>query len=150
MDVLLLRALDPAVMCLSNRCLGMSLYVAILFNNCVLWVITPCSLLETNRHFEGTCRLHRQGRKISETRIQYEAGSKKWSADAIIYDERHYKTQNRIIFFCSYLLTLVPCLRIFLPWRWRQYVPPKHRLTQDRHDATSQKATLFIVTAVKT
>jgi hypothetical protein len=34
---------------------------------------------------------------------------------------------------CSHLLTLVPCLRIFLPWRWRQYVPPKCQFTQDLH-----------------
>jgi hypothetical protein len=50
---------------------------------------------------------------------------------------------------CSHLLTLVPRSRIFLPWRWRRYVPPKCRLTQDLHGATSQKTTFFIVTAVK-
>jgi hypothetical protein len=32
---------------------------------------------------------------------------------------------------CSHLLTLVPRSRICLPWRWRQYVPPKRRFTQD-------------------
>jgi hypothetical protein len=32
---------------------------------------------------------------------------------------------------CSHLLTLVPRSRTFLPWRWRRYVPPKRRLTQD-------------------
>jgi hypothetical protein len=35
------------------------------------------------------------------------------------------------------------------PLRWRPYVPPKSRLTQDLHRATSQKTTFFIVTAVK-
>jgi hypothetical protein len=39
--------------------------------------------------------------------------------------------------------------RIYLPWIWRRYVPPKRRLTQDLHSATSQKTTFFIVTAVK-
>jgi hypothetical protein len=39
--------------------------------------------------------------------------------------------------------------RIFLPWRWRRYVPPKRRFVQERHGATSQKAAFFIVTAVK-
>jgi hypothetical protein len=34
---------------------------------------------------------------------------------------------------CSHLLTLVPRSRIFLPWRWRRYVPPKRRFTQDLH-----------------
>jgi hypothetical protein len=50
----------------------------------------------------------------------------------------------------SHLLTLVPRSRIFLPWRWRRYVPPKRRLTQDLHSATFQKTTFFIVTAVTT
>jgi hypothetical protein len=44
---------------------------------------------------------------------------------------------------CSYLLTLVPRSRIFLPWRWRRYVPPKRRFTQDLHGATSQKTAFF-------
>jgi hypothetical protein len=37
-----------------------------------------------------------------------------------------------------------------LPSRWRRYVPPKHRLTQYLHGATSQNTVFFIVTAVKT
>jgi hypothetical protein len=40
---------------------------------------------------------------------------------------------------CIHLLTLVLRSRIFLPWRWRRYVPPKRRFTQDLHGATSQK-----------
>jgi hypothetical protein len=51
---------------------------------------------------------------------------------------------------CSHLPTLVPRSRIFLPWKWRRYVPPKRRFTQDLHGATSQKTVFFIVTAVKT
>jgi hypothetical protein len=50
---------------------------------------------------------------------------------------------------CGQLLTLVPRSRIFIPWRWRRYIPPKRRLTQDLHSPTSQKTTFFIVTAVK-
>jgi hypothetical protein len=41
------------------------------------------------------------------------------------------------------LLTLVPRSRIFLLWRWRRYVPPKRRFTQDVHGATSQKTAFF-------
>jgi hypothetical protein len=51
---------------------------------------------------------------------------------------------------CSNLLTLVPRSRIFLPWRWRRYVPPKRRLTKYLHGTTSQKTAFFIVTAMKT
>jgi hypothetical protein len=32
----------------------------------VIWVITPCNPLKVNRHFGGTCYLHRQGRRISQ------------------------------------------------------------------------------------
>jgi hypothetical protein len=32
---------------------------------------------------------------------------------------------------------------IFLPWIWRQYIPPKLRFTQDLHSATSQKTAFF-------
>jgi hypothetical protein len=38
---------------------------------------------------------------------------------------------------CSHLLMLVHRSRIFLPWRFRWYVTPKRRLTQDLHNATS-------------
>jgi hypothetical protein len=51
---------------------------------------------------------------------------------------------------CNHLLTLVPTSMIFLPWKWRRYVPPKRRFTQNLHGATSQKTTFFILTAVKT
>jgi hypothetical protein len=47
---------------------------------------------------------------------------------------------------CSHLLMLVHRSQIFLPWRWRRYVPPKRQLTQDLHGATSQK-TFFLNSA---
>jgi hypothetical protein len=50
---------------------------------------------------------------------------------------------------CSHPLTLVHRSRICIPSRWRRYVPPKRRFTQDLHSDTSQKTTFFIVTAVK-
>jgi hypothetical protein len=62
------------------------------------------------------------------------------------YVNRHF----RETYGCSHLLTLVPRLWIFVPWMWRRYVPPKRRLTQDLHSATSQKTAFFIVTAMKT
>jgi hypothetical protein len=33
----------------------------------------------------------------------------------------------------------------FLPWRWRRYVPPKRRFTQDLHGTTSQKTAFFLI-----
>jgi hypothetical protein len=50
----------------------------------------------------------------------------------------------------SHLLTLVPRMWIFLPWRWWRFIPLKRWFTQDLYSATSQKMTFFIVTAVKT
>jgi hypothetical protein len=38
----------------------------------------------------------------------------------------------------NHLLKLIPRSRI-IHWRWKRYVPPKRRFTQDLHDATSQK-----------
>jgi hypothetical protein len=49
---------------------------------------------------------------------------------------------------CSHLATLVLRSRIFLPWRWRRYVPPKRRLAPELHSATSQKTTFFIINVV--
>jgi hypothetical protein len=45
---------------------------------------------------------------------------------------------------CSHLLMLVPRSRIFLPWRLRRYVPPKHRFTQDLDGPTFKKTAFFI------
>jgi hypothetical protein len=40
----------------------------------MFWDMTPCSPLKVNRRFRGTCRLHLQGRRISQERKQLEAG----------------------------------------------------------------------------
>jgi hypothetical protein len=45
---------------------------------------------------------------------------------------------------CSNLNIPVPRSRIFVPWRWKRYVPPKRRFTQDLHNATPQK-TAFVI-----
>jgi hypothetical protein len=37
------------------------------------WDIILCSPLKVNRRFGGTCRLHLQGRRISQERNEYEA-----------------------------------------------------------------------------
>jgi hypothetical protein len=100
-----------------------------------------------NRRFGGTYRLHLQGRKIRErgtsvsshhtisTRRQIPEDGLKLS----LYPSLFFPVLLRHVSGCSHLLTLVPRSRIFLPWRWRRYVPPKRRFTQDLHGATSQK-----------
>jgi hypothetical protein len=36
------------------------------------------------------------------------------------------------------------------PWRWRQYVPPKHWASTGLHDDTAQKTVPFMVTTMRT
>jgi hypothetical protein len=66
----------------------------------------------------------------------------------LIQNKNLYAHGNSAV--CSHLLTLVPRSLIFVPRRWRRFVPPKRRFTQDVHGATSQKTAFFMVTAVKT
>jgi hypothetical protein len=48
---------------------------------------------------------------------------------------------------CCHLLTLT---RIFLPWRWRRYLPPKRQFNlKDIHGATSRKTAFFICIFVR-
>jgi hypothetical protein len=86
--------------------------------------MTPCSPLSFKRCFGGTYRPHLQGRR-----------------------NRFSKPANKQVE--SFLAGL---LNLFLrPWRWRRYIPPKHRLKLNGlHDVISQKMILFITTAVKT
>jgi hypothetical protein len=48
------------------------------------------------------------------------------------------------------LLTLFLAQRFLSPCCWWRYVPPKRRLLQEPQGVTSQKAEIFIVTAVET
>jgi hypothetical protein len=93
--------------------------------NAVFWDVAPCRSCVTRR-FGGTYRLHIQGRKIRERGTSESTGC--------------FSTGDSV---CSHLLSLVPRSRNFIPWRWRRYVPPKRRVTQDLHGATSQKTIFF-------
>jgi hypothetical protein len=42
----------------------------------VFWDITPCNPLKVNERFRGTCRLHFQGKRISQIINDYEEDSK--------------------------------------------------------------------------
>jgi hypothetical protein len=88
--------------------------------NAVFWDVAPCRSC-VSRRFGRKYRQHLQDRNISE----------------------------RGISVSRWLFTLVLRSRIFLPWRWRQYVPPKGRFTQDLHGAVSHKTAFFIVTGWK-
>jgi hypothetical protein len=55
---------------------GFEVLTAMVMKMSILCDITPCSPLKINPGFRGTCRLYLQGRGISQTRNQHEAGSK--------------------------------------------------------------------------
>jgi hypothetical protein len=47
----------------------------------VFWDITPCRPLKINWRFGGTCRLYKQGQRISEARNWHKAGNKQSSVN---------------------------------------------------------------------
>jgi hypothetical protein len=85
-------------------------------------------------------------RKLRQKSWTIIPSSRMWRRVDLVWTD----VSEEFIAICCFLLTLVPRSRIFLPRRWRQYVPPKRRFTQKLHGATSQKTVFFIVTAVKT
>jgi hypothetical protein len=42
---------------------GFEVFTAVVMKSIIFWDMTPCSLLSFNRCFEGTYRLHLQGRR---------------------------------------------------------------------------------------
>jgi hypothetical protein len=50
---------------------------AYFIENPICWDIMPCSPLEVNRRFRGTCHLHLEGRTMNRARNQHGTGSKK-------------------------------------------------------------------------
>jgi hypothetical protein len=55
---------------------GFEVLTAVVMKSSVFWDITPCSPLKVSRRFGWTCRLHLQGRRISEARNKHVAGGK--------------------------------------------------------------------------
>jgi hypothetical protein len=82
--------------------------------------ITPCSSLRVIGRFGGICRRHLQDRRISRARNQHEI---RWCTS----------------------FTLVSSL-IFWPWRWRQHILLKRRLTfNGLHGIIFLKIELFTI-----
>jgi hypothetical protein len=80
--------------------------------SCIFWDITPCNPLKVNRRFGGTCRLHLQGRRISQARNQSES---RWQARSYIPEDRtlhnhrceNLKSYTRMYYHCTHKLTLL-------------------------------------------
>jgi hypothetical protein len=60
-----------------NHIVGSEVPTAVVMISSIFWDITPCSPSKVSRRFGGTCRLHLQGRIISQGRNQRET---KWQA----------------------------------------------------------------------
>jgi hypothetical protein len=55
---------------------GFEVLTAVVMKSYVFWDVPPCSPFKINRRFGGTCRLHLEGRRISQAGNQREAVSK--------------------------------------------------------------------------
>jgi hypothetical protein len=81
----------------------------------------PCSPLEVNQYFGGTCCLHLHGWSLNQARSQ--------------------KALSLLPASCWFLARLT-----LQPWRWRQYVPLKHHMTfSGLYGITCHKLKLFNV-----
>jgi hypothetical protein len=52
-------------------------YIILHYTDFLFLYITMCNQLKINQSFNGNCRLHLQGRRISQARIRHEAGGKR-------------------------------------------------------------------------
>jgi hypothetical protein len=70
-----------------------------------------------------------------------------WKAKGCVTTLRKYvgfDVFTAVTMNCSYLVTLVLRSRIFLPWRWRRYDPPKRPFNRPHlQGATPQKTAFF-------
>jgi hypothetical protein len=78
---------------------GFEVLTAVVMKGSVFWDKTPCSPLKVKRRFGGKCRLHLQGRRISQPRRQYEAGTKHFQRTT-----RNYIPEDRTLKFICGLL----------------------------------------------
>jgi hypothetical protein len=119
-------------------------FTAVTMKNAVFWYLAPF-WHSVNRRFWGTYLLRFQGRKIRERGTSVSmwlqtASTPMWSTlpPSLLF-------LIKLCVFNSWLRLLTLVLRswIFLHWRWRRYVPPKRRFTQNQHCATSQEIAFF-------
>jgi hypothetical protein len=78
---------------------GFGILTAVVLNSSIFWDITTCSPVKVNWLFRGTCRLHLQGRRISQARNQCES---RWQAAWLILRpwrwRRHVPQKRRLNF----------------------------------------------------
>jgi hypothetical protein len=59
-----------------KNCVGFEVLTAVVMKKSIFWNTRPRSPWKANRHFGGTCYLHLQGGRLSQSRNERKAGSK--------------------------------------------------------------------------
>jgi hypothetical protein len=114
------------------------------------YLVVPCRSC-VNRRFGGKYRLHYQGREIRERGISVSRWLQtvnrrfRGTYHLHIQGKKSANEEPGWACVCSHMPTLVPRSQIFLPWRWRWYLPPKGLFSQDLDGATSQKMAFYLV-----
>jgi hypothetical protein len=100
-----------------------------------------CSAYSSTLKMEAICS--------TETSIDIRRTTRRYiPEDSTLHNHR---CENLKSWLCLPPACSLVCWTILLPWRWRRYVSPKHRVQLDGlHGVISQKMILFITTAVKT
>jgi hypothetical protein len=98
------RAISKIKMC---RVVGFEVLPAVVVKNSIFWDITSSTSLKANRRFGGKCRLHYQGRRISQTRNQHEGG---WKAGnfTLVSCLAYYSTLKMETIYSSKMLVDFP------------------------------------------
>jgi hypothetical protein len=65
----------------NQYCVGFEVLTAVVMKSSIFWDIMSCSPLKVTPRFGGTCRLHLQIRRMSQTTNEREAGCKQSSED---------------------------------------------------------------------
>jgi hypothetical protein len=74
---------------------GSEVLTAVVMKSSIFWDVTPCSLLEVNRRFGGTCRLRLQCRRISQAKSQ--RGSR-WQAEPTLKKKATCSSETSVDF----------------------------------------------------
>jgi hypothetical protein len=78
--------------------------MAVVIKSCIIWNITPCSPVEVNQHFEGTCHLYFLGSRVGQTKNQHKAGSKQIAYSSALKMEATCSSEMLVDFHRTTLL----------------------------------------------
>jgi hypothetical protein len=143
---------------------GCDVLMAVILRGMINWVVMQCTS-EKLLHFGGIYRLHLHSRRVGEARKQQKlaAGWAQFSilnmkkrhiseTSGFLRNTRHYGDHNNygaVVVNSSWLwgrsMFSYSSLRFrtwltLLSWRWKRYIPPKHRALSKPHDDATKKS----------